>query len=65
MNSVLETVLRHVATTGGSQADSRYLRDQLGASSLAVRKELRMIALGCADSLLVERIRGAFEQRAA
>lgn len=65
MNTTLELVLRHVAITGGSPADSRYLRDQLGGGSLAVRKELRMIALGCADPTLVERVRGAFDQPVA
>lgn len=65
MSTVLSDVLRMVALTGGSQADGEYLRHQLGAAALGLKKELRQVELGCADPLQVEHIREVAESIAA
>lgn len=60
----MREILHVIAVTGGSVADSRYLRHALGRAGDSFCTELRRIALGDAAPADVDRVLAAIEATA-
>lgn len=59
MRKQIRDTLRRVALAGGSPEDRALLRNELGPVALDVAHELRLVGLGCADAVIVDRIEQA------